>query len=262
MTRSVSCIMLAQQGRDQYLKRAIRMFAYQNHKNRSHELVIVHSESLEYHEYVVGMVTGMKVKVFNCTGSLGYKRNYGVSMASNDLIAVWDDDDIHFPHRLEKQTRLLVNDKSFTAESTYLHVFENSKNAYPIRKDTTGVADRPWQIVQSSLMVPKALFESVGGYSDKSVGEDTDLIDKLWGTGTYRPSTNHPLIVFGYVCTGSGMMSVRHHQDIVSESTKLTLQSIINDPIDHLVCNELNMYRFNTSDGVFILNDDTFYPYN
>ena len=254
----VSCIMLAQLGRDEYIRRAVRYFSLQRSSTpqtidrQFHELVIIHSDGEQFQDWLEQITMSLPlVKVLEFKGTLGAKRNHGVANASHGIVAVWDDDDLHLTTRLSEQASV-ASAGGFTAVSTYIHLFEQQKTAYPIRKDTTGIADRPWQIVESSLCVNRSLFLSVGGYSDKNVCEDTDLIGKLWATGKFRPTRNDR-IIFGYSCTGSGMMSIEHHRAIVREATKLTLKFLEYHPIDNVGMRALEGYTLNTSDGYFVV---------
>lgn len=88
----ITCVCLTMASRKDFLLRAADCFDRQTYPNR--ELIIVADEAL----------------------TVGEKRNMGCQRARGSLIAIWDDDDVSGPHRLEIQEHLLrISGKSVTA---------------------------------------------------------------------------------------------------------------------------------------------------
>lgn len=254
---SVSCIMLAQLGREDYIVRAISMFSKQTIVQK--ELIIIHSDGDKFNEWLLTISKGVNAKVVSHEGTLGSKRNRGVHEASRPWIATFDDDDIHHPDRLAYQLSIVnqSRDVAFTAFSRYIHVFEQKKTAYLLRKDVGGKADRPWLIIEPTLFASRKLILSMGGFSDKNTGEDSDLIDRMFKRLAFVPHPEDSPILFGYNCTGRGVMGDSHHVEIVASSTKLILKDT---ELDGMLP-YLNGYTINCSDGVFLINQEKLYLY-
>jgi glycosyltransferase involved in cell wall biosynthesis len=108
----VTCTMVTRPGeRLAHVKRAIGYFAAQTQPDK--ELVIALDAGSEADKAAVeSHVAGLgrdDVHVHRAPGqpSLGQLRNFAISRARGQLVAVWDDDDVYHPQRLEQQVNQL-----------------------------------------------------------------------------------------------------------------------------------------------------------
>lgn len=91
----ISCIMPTY-GRPEFVHESLAMFLAQDYENK--ELLIVNDCPRQ--EFQCDLP---QVRIINCDQryqSLGEKRNFAISQAQGDWLAVWDDDDIYLPWRL------------------------------------------------------------------------------------------------------------------------------------------------------------------
>lgn len=79
----VSCLMITQPSRKHFAAQAAGYFAAQTYEDR--ELVVIKHE--------------------DPSATLGQMRNMSLRVATGDMVATWDDDDIHAPERLAVQIR-------------------------------------------------------------------------------------------------------------------------------------------------------------
>src|SRR4029453_9700981 len=104
--------------------------------------------------------------------TIGAKRNLAIEQASGDLIAHWDDDDWHAPHRLTTQVAALLRaggdlcglrqmlSHAAAAGETWLY-------SYP-------ATSRPW-LIGGSLLYTRDRWRR-GPFPEMDVGEDTRFV--------------------------------------------------------------------------------------
>jgi len=94
---SISCLCITYL-RTSLLEEAIECFLRQTYKGPK-ELIIINDAEDQYLEF-----NHPEVFIFNTNRrfrTIGEKRNASVALSKYDYLAVWDDDDIFLPHRLE-----------------------------------------------------------------------------------------------------------------------------------------------------------------
>ena len=247
--------MLTQEGREDYIERSLSMFMRQS-MTSPRELIIVHADGDRFHKWLQERTSSMHVQLLRNSGTLGARRNEAAKIATHDFIATWDDDDVSTPSRLGKQLEALLSaGAAFTAETQYIHLFERQHTAYLLRKDVGGHANKPWEVVEPSLMWNRRRCGSTW-FGDSYVGEDTDFLNRLNGSRRFA-STNaddgFPPVVFSYTCGDKGMMSLEHHQTIVSRCTKMPSRLIASG--QRIAPSMIDLipegYRLITSDGMW-----------
>ncbi len=110
-----------------------------------------------------------KVRIVNVpfrSATLGDKRNLLTSMASGDLICIWDDDDIHFPWRLSKSVALL-GDADYYNPQTYWFL------------DHDYLEHCRGGLCYSMSIYRKSTFEELGGHPSISLYEDREMDARL-----------------------------------------------------------------------------------
>ena len=115
----------------------------------------------------------------------GAARNYGVSAARNELIAIMDADDISRENRVEMQYSEFCNYEVDVVGGYINEFFETASQ--PSRRrivptnhdDILKYARKRSPVNNVTLMFKKSIFERVGGYSETTYMEDYDLVIRL-----------------------------------------------------------------------------------
>lgn len=163
----VSCIMPTY-GRPDYVAESLAMFLAQDYPNK--ELVICNDCAGQ--SFICDIAN---VRVINCEDrypSLGDKRNAAMSHAEGELIAIWDDDDIHLPWRLSFSIEMM------TRHATPVY-FPYEFWAYwgdPALHDNQSV---PGWMNHGHMIFRRDLWEAAGGYPSWMVGEDSELTTRM-----------------------------------------------------------------------------------
>lgn len=169
----ISCICVT---RNRYpeLQGCVEAFLNQTYTNK--ELVIV-DDSRKRHfpkwlqEIIMKHPSTILYKRLNNVTAIGTKRNKAISLASGTYVAIWDDDDIHFSTRLEKQMSHLLRNKAdvtMTAHNTLYHFADHGRVLQHIPKS---MHDGWWY---KGYMCPSMIFKK-----------------SLWERHKYRPVNKH-----------------------------------------------------------------------
>ena len=80
--------------------------------NQNWEWIIVNDGSTDDSELILNQINDVRVKVYSYQKNKGrgYARNLGLGYCQNDIIVVWDIDDIYLPERLEFIYKAIVID--------------------------------------------------------------------------------------------------------------------------------------------------------
>lgn len=164
----VSCIMPTH-NRRRFVPEAIRYFLRQDYPNK--ELIIIDDGSDPVPDLVPGDSCIQYVRL-NGRHTVGAKRNLACENATGDIIAHWDDDDWHAPHRLRYQVSSLL-------ESGRDVCGINNPIFYDLR------TCQAWQYVYpqnqklwlcGSTLVYKKSYWSGNRFRDIDVGEDSCFV--------------------------------------------------------------------------------------
>ncbi|MDX2253292.1 MAG: glycosyltransferase family A protein [Nitrospira sp.] len=136
----ISCLCITQPGREEFLKQAIACFNEQTFPDK--ELVIVEDPK-----------TGI---------TLGELRNLAVAKSTGDMLAVWDDDDLSDPGRLECQFEATKD------ISLFEHVTLECACGVQVRS--------PARMWECSMMIRREIMPF---YASLPRGEDTELLQRL-----------------------------------------------------------------------------------
>ena len=141
------------------VEEAIESFLRQTHVNK--ELIVLNDCAEQ--ELVCDAPGVRVVNVSDRFPTLGDKRNAGVNLAWGNLLAPWDDDDIHLPWRLSLSVERLGDADYF-----------NSRRYWVL--DSQGLHfDHPIGVGHNGSLFRRSAFEKVGGYPSISVGEDYEI---------------------------------------------------------------------------------------
>ena len=147
--------------------------------------------------------------------------NKGISMASSNIIARMDADDISIPNRLELQYKLITSDKNIAVIGANIIVMDLNENEIAIRSyPTTSEKLKACLFKYSPFAHPVVCFrkdmsDSVGGYNPKySPTEDLDLWFRL-GVKYKFESVKKPLLKYRLYKNSSSNKSLKSLEILV-----------------------------------------------
>jgi glycosyltransferase involved in cell wall biosynthesis len=153
------------------LEEALESFRRQRYPNR--ELVILNDCPAQE---LVCHVPG--VRVLNAEGrfpTLGEKMNAAIERSSGELVAVWDDDDISLPWRLETSVQALGDEAYFNPGGYW---FLDGRGLH---------FDHAIGLAHATAIFSRRAFENVGGYPAESGAYDQVLDWRLRELGVASP---------------------------------------------------------------------------
>ena len=123
--------------------------------------------------------------------SIGAKRNAMCAAAAGELIAHWDDDDWHAPHRLSTQVKAMSTQNARLCGTDRL-VFYTGERAYLFQ-----TVRRPW-LAGGTLVYDRALWRD-HPFNEVSRGEDTAFVDKVYQSGAKVAVVQDPSLYVGMI---------------------------------------------------------------
>ena len=166
----VSCIMPTADRR-QFMPLAVEYFLRQDYPNK--ELVVVDDGADAVADL---MPADARVRYFRLEGrrTVGAKRNFACEQARGEVIAHWDDDDWHAPHRLSYQVGAMLEGRADVCGINALLFYDPGRGSawkyvYPPRQKT-------W-LSGSTLCYTRAFWES-NRFEHVDVGEDARFVWK------------------------------------------------------------------------------------
>lgn len=181
----ISVLMAVYNG-EKYLKSAIDSILNQTYKN--FELLILNDGSTDLSVSIIEEYTDARIKLYHNEINKGliYTRNRLLQLATCDLIAIMDCDDISHPQRLEKQIVFLNNNSDVVLCGTFGEIIDENniflgikvmpeKNKYLINIEMLFKN----QFIHSSVVYYKEIAINMGGYSFINGCEDYGLFSKM-----------------------------------------------------------------------------------
>lgn len=171
------------------LERTIQSVVSQTYENW--ELVIVDNSSEDNTQSVVSGFRDERIRLLQIknNGIIGKSRNYGIEVASGELVAFLDSDDSWLPTKLDRSLGVLTMGYRFVHHELFISYGENLETSRrtnvsrrlerPALRDLIG---RGNAICTSSVVVDSQLLREVNGFSEdpELVGiEDYDLWVRL-----------------------------------------------------------------------------------
>jgi hypothetical protein len=123
--------------------------------------------------------------------SIGAKRNAMCAEATGELIAHWDDDDWHAPHRLSTQVKAMSMQNARLCGTDRL-VFYTGERAYLFQ-----TVRKPW-LAGGTLVYDRALWRD-HPFSEVSNGEDTSFVDATYKSGAKVAVLSDPSLYVGMI---------------------------------------------------------------
>lgn len=181
---NVSCICVTFNRYDR-LRTAIDAFLKQTYEPK--QLVIVDDSTdampIEVNQLLAANKRSIKYVRLAKRRTIGYKRNKAISSSTGDVVSIWDDDDIHFPSRLDVQVRTLVQqhpscDITLVGNRALYHTTVPSTKT--VRRIPKHVHDAWWYkgYLCPSMTFRKRLWAELGGYRHVNKHEDYHFLRK------------------------------------------------------------------------------------
>lgn len=167
----VSCIMPTY-NRRAFVSRAIELFLRQDYPRK--ELIVVDDGSDCIRDLLPADARVRYLRLDH-RATVGAKRNLACEQASGTIIAHWDDDDWHAPHRLTYQVGELLQARADLCGINVLLFYDaRSGRAWRYSYGSNGAASRRW-LSGSSLCYRRALWAR-HRFADANVGEDSRFV--------------------------------------------------------------------------------------
>jgi len=161
-----------------------------------------------------------RIRIFRNSKNLGNgpTRNVGLKASRGEFIAIMDDDDLSLPHRFETQLNVLNNGPSIDLVFSTVNFIDDELNILSLEPKSlfekdfsedpqiifedlyTGNCD----IINSTIMFRRSIYEKVGGYGTTSTGPDRFFFMKVMAMGFKSKAILKPLVL------------VRRHEDYKS----------------------------------------------
>jgi len=166
----VSCLCLTTHPkRAAFLPDALRAYRQQTYPNK--ELVVVNDGAPLVTNQPDIRIVQMPVRARRW--SIGEKRNEGIRSARGTYLAVWDDDDVMMPHRLERSVTCAQDWNADVVLADRMLIADEDLNLL-------GDCDRGRVVpVMASVLMRRDAVIAAGGYDAVDYREDAALLERL-----------------------------------------------------------------------------------
>lgn len=174
--------------KEKYILRAVESVLSQTFKD--FELIVVDDGSVDSSLNIVKSISDLRIKVIKQSNQgVGFARNKGIAEARYDWIALLDSDDFWSNHHLSELHTIISTFPSAGIISTnFLEIDTNLNQPETCKNQPSNIrlidyffeASKPNTIVCSScIAINKKVFNSIGGFSSKKLGEDEEYWTKI-----------------------------------------------------------------------------------
>jgi len=219
LSPSVSVVMPAYNS-EKYIGRAIESILNQTHEDL--ELIIGDDCSTDSTWEIIREYAkrDTRVKPFRNEVNSGAAAttNRGVEMATAELIAGMDSDDISVPHRLERQLELLHDQPEVAVVGSYVsHINEDDEILSISKTGPTSVAEferlrsrgEPTMVFGGTAVYQRRHFDQVGGYdASLRAAADIEFCDRMSEIGPVV-AIDEPLLLYRIYSTSNVMLRFR-----------------------------------------------------
>lgn len=190
MEKPLVSVIIPTYNREIYLDKAINSVTKQTYKNI--EIIIVDDgSSFEYAKEICNKYSNCKY-FYKENGGLSSARNFGVEKSNGELIAFLDDDDLFLPTKIEKQVKILNENKNIFCVHSSVQVIDENDNLKNIiygaskgkEKKRSGYvfwnALGTWVVKSPTPLIRKEVFQNLKFDEKIMVGEDIDFYQRLF----------------------------------------------------------------------------------
>ena len=160
-----------------------------NQSFTDYEIIIVNDGSTDSSVFIVNAIEDQRITVLsNQNKGVSHARNFGISKANSDLIALLDGDDLWEPNHLENLYNLYekfpdcglyataYNKKYFNGEKIKASYNGLAKEYFGIIEDYFSASIKDSMAWTSAVLIPMKTFRKVGVFDEEMrSGQDTDL---------------------------------------------------------------------------------------
>ena len=160
-----------------------------NQSFTDYEIIIVNDGSTDSSVFIVNAIGDQRITVLsNQNKGVSHARNFGISKANSDLIALLDGDDLWEPNHLENLYNLYekfpdcglyataYNKKYFNGEKIKASYNGLAKEYFGIIEDYFSASIKDGIAWTSAVLIPMKTFRKVGVFDEEMrSGQDTDL---------------------------------------------------------------------------------------
>ena len=160
-----------------------------NQSFTDYEIIIVNDGSTDSSVFIVNAIGDQRITVLsNQNKGVSHARNFGISKANSDLIALLDGDDLWEPNHLENLYNLYekfpdcglyataYNKKYFNGEKIKASYNGLAKEYFGIIEDYFSASIKDSIAWTSAVLIPMKTFRKVGVFDEEMrSGQDTDL---------------------------------------------------------------------------------------
>ena len=153
------------------------------------EIIIISDGSTDKSVTIINDIDDERITLYTTKNKgVSHARNYGISKANTDLIALLDADDLWEPNHLENLHTLYTNfphcglyatnyhKQFFNGKKINTHFNGVSKHHFGIIEDYFSASTSDSIAWSSAVMIPKKIFQELGGFDEAMrSGQDTDL---------------------------------------------------------------------------------------
>lgn len=208
---------------DRYLREAIDSILIQTFEE--FEFIIIDDGSTDSSREIIRSYVDPRIRFFENETNLGISEtlNRGIALASCELIARMDADDVSYPHRLQKQYDYMMQHPNCALLSTWARVITDDKRFVRLERYRSkfyyyNLTFECW-MYHPTIMFRKQPVEAVGMYSMK-YSEDYDL---FWKVSTAFEIGNLAEALVDYRLSPTSLNTVlkRTEYDIANEQNVL-----------------------------------------